>query len=58
MMEYRESTVFNLPEPLEGMRIVGILEHQNQIIVATERGVYRKEGDKFVRLEFVEKILD
>ncbi len=51
-MKYRESTVFNLPEPPEGMRIVAMTEFQNQILIATEKGVYRKEGEKFIRLEF------
>lgn len=56
MSDYRESTMFNLQESPEGMRIVAMTEYQGKILVATEKGVYRKEGDKFVRLEFVEKI--
>ena len=54
-MEYRKCSTFNLPEPPEGMRIVAMTEFKEQLIVATEKGVYRKEGEKFVRLEFVEK---
>ena len=34
-------------------KIVGLIQFQGQVIVATERGVWRLEGDKFVQLKFV-----
>lgn len=39
-------------------QIVSMLEFEGKVYVATKKGVYRIEGDKLVRLEFVEKTGD
>ena len=36
--------------------VVSMIEHQGRILVATQKGIYKLEDDKMVRLQFVEKI--
>ena len=49
-----KGSVLNLPEPSEGLRIVAMTIFKDNLYIATEEGVYRKEGDIFVKLEFEE----
>jgi hypothetical protein len=39
--------------PVPG-KVVGIIEHQGKVIVATENGVYRLEGEELVPIKFQE----
>lgn len=39
--------------PVPG-KVVGIVVHQDKVILATENGVYRLEGDELVPIRFQE----
>lgn len=55
MAEKRKNMAFAHLEDDTNRKIVSMIEFNGQVLVATERGVYRIEGDKINRLEFVEK---
>ncbi len=55
MVEERKSMFFAKCEDDTNRKIVSMLEFQGQVFVATERGIYKIEGDKIKRLQFVEK---
>ncbi len=45
---------FNEADPEK--RVVSMVEFKGFVYVATQKGVYRMEGEKMVRLKFVEKV--
>ncbi len=45
---------FAKPEDDENRCIVSMLEHQGRMYMATEKGIYRLEGEKVIRLEIVD----
>ncbi len=52
----RTGTKFPFAEPDdENRKIVSMIEYQGQILVATQKGIYRLENEKMIRLDFVEK---
>ncbi len=55
MIEKRKGVTFAKYEDDTNRKIVSMLEFRGQILVASERGVYRIKDDKIIRLEFVEK---
>lgn len=55
MVEKRKGVKFALAEPDdEDRRIVSMIEFQGQVLVATQKGVYRLKDDTLTRLEFVD----
>lgn len=54
MVEKRKGIKFPLSESDEDKIIVSMIEFQGQVLVATQKGVYRLEDDVLTRLEFVE----
>lgn len=55
MIEKRKSSIFVKAEDDTNRKIVSMLEFKGQVLIATERGIYRIEDGKIKRLEFVEK---
>lgn len=55
MAEKRKGLAFAKCEDDTNRKIVSMLEFQGQVLIATERGIYRIENGKMKRLEFVEK---
>lgn len=51
----RKGTKFVFGKPDPDMVIVSMIEWEDKIYVATQKGIYRIENDKLVRLEIVEK---
>lgn len=43
-----------LPQVLPPGKVVGMVVHQDKIIVATENAVYRLQGDELVLIRFQE----
>ena len=54
-MKRRDGIKFAFAEPDLDMIIVSMLEFHGFVYVATQKGVYRIEDDKVVRLEIVDK---
>ena len=53
MEELRKGISFPFAsEEDENRRIVSMLEYKGQIFVATEKGIYKIEGNELVRLKF------
>ena len=55
MVERRKGIKLAFAEPDPDMVIVSMLEFHGFVYVATQKGVYRIEDDKVVRLEMVDK---
>lgn len=53
--EKRGGIKIHFGEPDPDRVVVSMLEYQGHIYVATQKGIYRMEGDEMKRLEFVEK---
>ncbi len=51
----RKGMKFTFNEPDEDKRVVSMLEFKDFVYIATQKGIYRIEGDDVVRLQFVEK---
>lgn len=51
----RKGIKFMFAETDEDKKVVSMLEFQGFVYVATQKGIYRIEGDDVVRLQFVEK---
>jgi hypothetical protein len=53
--EERKGTKYLFGEPDPDKVIVSMLERDGQVLIATQKGIYRIEGEKIIRMEFVEK---
>lgn len=52
MVEKRKGCKFAFAEPdNENRKIVSMIEYKGQVLVATQKGIYRLEDNKMVRLQ-------
>ena len=48
-------SIFNEADPEPDRIVVSTVEHKGNLYLATQKGIYRLDGDKMVRLQLVER---